>query len=224
MTFPEVIFASPALRALGWALLHSLWQGALVALLLAGVQTLLRGRAANVRYAAACAALVLMLLLPAATFLSHGGPAGGAKVDEMSLQTPPRLDASAAAGELGRTTGRPDGASAKTEQALPQRMLTARLDPLLPWFSLAWLVGVLGLTARVLGGLAYTRRLTRLENRPLGAHWQERLERLSQQLRLKQAVLLLESQMVRVPTTVGWLRPVILLPASALTGLTPAQL
>ena len=34
----------------------------------------------------------------------------------------------------------------------------------------------------------------------------------------------LESAIVDVPTVVGWLRPVILLPASALAGLSPAQL
>jgi hypothetical protein len=37
-------------------------------------------------------------------------------------------------------------------------------------------------------------------------------------------VRLLESTLVRAPTTIGWLRPVILLPASAFTGLTLQQL
>lgn len=35
---------------------------------------------------------------------------------------------------------------------------------------------------------------------------------------------LLESTLVEVPTVLGWLRPVILLPASVLTGLAPDQL
>jgi hypothetical protein len=37
-------------------------------------------------------------------------------------------------------------------------------------------------------------------------------------------VRLLESALVRVPTVIGWLRPAILLPTCALTGLTPEQL
>jgi hypothetical protein len=37
-------------------------------------------------------------------------------------------------------------------------------------------------------------------------------------------VKVLESSLVSVPTAVGWLRPAILLPASAFTGLTPQQL
>jgi beta-lactamase regulating signal transducer with metallopeptidase domain len=220
----EVIFTSPAARALGWALLHSLWQGALVGLLLAAVLSLLRGRAANVRYAASCAALALMLLLPAATFLRHGGPSRAAEVDEMSLQTPPYSDVGSESAREGRAGGRADGASASAGRTIRQPMLKARLAPLLPWLVSAWLLGVLGLTVRVLGGLVYARRLTRCENRPTGSEWQGRLEHLSKCLILRRAVLLLESQLVRVPTTVGWLHPVILLPASAFTGLTPQQL
>jgi hypothetical protein len=37
-------------------------------------------------------------------------------------------------------------------------------------------------------------------------------------------VRLLESAVVEVPSLIGWLRPVVLLPASALTGLTPRQI
>jgi beta-lactamase regulating signal transducer with metallopeptidase domain len=224
VTLLEGMFTYPLLRALGWALLHFLWQGALVALLLAGVLSLLRERATNIRYAAACAALGLMLLLPAATFLRQSSSSQGAEVDEMSLQSPPKSEVISVSGRIGGSERRPNEASAGMRSPIRQRPLTARLDPLLPWLISAWLLGVLGLTVRVLGGLMYARRLTRCENRLIGIHWQERLRHLSKKLRLKQSVLLLESQLVRVPTTVGWLRPVILLPASALTGLTPQQL
>jgi beta-lactamase regulating signal transducer with metallopeptidase domain len=36
-------------------------------------------------------------------------------------------------------------------------------------------------------------------------------------------VTLLESALVKVPTVIGWLKPVILIPPSALIGLTPQQ-
>ncbi len=224
MTLIEGIYTYPLLRALGWALLHFLWQGALVALLLAGVLSLLRERAANLRYAAACAALGLMLVLPAATFMTQSGSAQSSEVDEMSLQTPPEPDVKSAQGQTGGAGRRTGEATAGMEHPVGQLMWTARVEPVLPWLISAWLLGVLGLTVRVLGGLMYARRLTRCENRLIGIQWQEKLAQLSKKLRLKQSVLLLESQLVRVPTTVGWLRPVILLPASALTGLTPQQL
>src|SRR5207245_10148390 len=50
------------------------------------------------------------------------------------------------------------------------------------------------------------------------------LHRLAARLRVSRPVRLLQSTLVQVPAVLGWVRPVILLPASALTGLTPLQL
>ena len=50
------------------------------------------------------------------------------------------------------------------------------------------------------------------------------LQKLAQRLRVTGPVKLVESTLVQIPTVVGWLRPVILLPASAIVGLTPKQL
>src|SRR3989442_88229 len=52
----------------------------------------------------------------------------------------------------------------------------------------------------------------------------EALARLGARLRVSRPVRVVGSAVVQVPAVVGWLRPVILLPASALTGLTPQQL
>ena len=48
--------------------------------------------------------------------------------------------------------------------------------------------------------------------------------RLSRRLHIARAVTLLESTLVDVPTVIGLLKPVVLLPASALGGLAPQQL
>jgi hypothetical protein len=71
-------------------LLHFLWQGALVALLLLVVLTFLRGRGANLRYAAACAALTLMLLLPVLTFWQFKDGSSQASIDETTILITPQ--------------------------------------------------------------------------------------------------------------------------------------
>ncbi|WP_141253328.1 M56 family metallopeptidase [Myxococcus sp. CA006] len=65
------------MESLGWALLHSLWQGTLVALMLAVALVTVGRRAAHARYALACGALVLALALPVASGWKHfhGAPA-----------------------------------------------------------------------------------------------------------------------------------------------------
>ena len=60
-------------RHLGWTLLHFLWQGAVVAILLAVALRLARRSSAAVRYALGCMALGLLLLAPVATFVALSG-------------------------------------------------------------------------------------------------------------------------------------------------------
>jgi len=72
--------AGPAVERLGWALVHFLWQGALVALLLAPVLALTRRRSAGARYLACCAALVAMAACPVATILWTAGRASARPV------------------------------------------------------------------------------------------------------------------------------------------------
>jgi peptidoglycan/xylan/chitin deacetylase (PgdA/CDA1 family) len=69
-----------------------------------------------------------------------------------------------------------------------------------------------------------TERLRREPAVPLARDWRETLARLARQLRVSRPVRLCESALVEVPTVIGWLRPVILVPASALAGLSAPQL
>ena len=62
------------------------------------------------------------------------------------------------------------------------------------------------------------------ENVPVDGVALEMLSDLCCRLEISRAVKLVKSGLVQVPTVIGWLRPVILLPASTLSGLTPAQL
>jgi type II secretory pathway component GspD/PulD (secretin)/beta-lactamase regulating signal transducer with metallopeptidase domain len=101
--------------------------------------------------------------------------------------------------------------------------VTMLMEPALPYLVLGWIVGVFGLSAWHLGGWAQLQRLRRRMVRPIGAVLHEKLAELSEHLGVRRAVTLLESALVEVPTVVGWLRPVILLPASALAGLSPEQ-
>ena len=59
MRFLEDFVETPTAGAIGWTLLHSLWEGAIVSAVLAAV--LLAVRSPRVRCAAACAAMLVML-------------------------------------------------------------------------------------------------------------------------------------------------------------------
>jgi len=186
-----------ATQALGWALVHSLWQCAFAAAGLASLLGILPSRAARIRYACATATLVLTVALPLVTALSLYGAS-------------------------------PWPAPALAGPAVLVLRLAARvratLEPVLPAIVVLWVAGVVGFSLRLAAGWMAAGRLAVIGTRPAPLACAAALQRLAARLRVTRPVRVIESALVQVPVVIGWLRPVILLPASALTGLTPFQL
>ncbi|MCY1017955.1 M56 family metallopeptidase [Pyxidicoccus sp. MSG2] len=241
--------SSLLMESLGWALLHSLWQGALVALLLAVALATVGRRAAHARYALACGALLLSFALPAVTGWRHASEARGADVLPVERGASVRVDArqavmpgarGAASGRvssLERTLGAADtgtrvsalergrtGARVEApERVSPLEWLRSTVAAHLRWLVLAWVAGVGLCSGRMTAEWVKLRRLA-ARARPAPVEWQERLDALAARLGLGRAVRLLQSASVDVPAAVGWLSPVVLLPVSALSGLSTRQL
>ena len=211
----ELMLGNEPAQAAGWSLLHFVWQGCLIALLPFIVRTLSTRQSARLRYGTACLALLMMAVTPPITFRLLQGPRATASGLVLFSE---RLPVSSSVGRWSSTTS--------PESFSPSWLQTIEADasPWLPWLTVAWLSGVFFLSLRLAGGLFYTQRLRKNRTVPVGREWREKLRRLCQRLQVKQTVLLLESACVQVPTVIGWLRPVILLPASTLTGLTAQQL
>jgi beta-lactamase regulating signal transducer with metallopeptidase domain len=188
---------TPLALALSSALLHLVWQGAVTALLLWIVLAALRGRSANVRYAASCAALGLLALAPVMTmFLAYQRPSRGA-----------RADAAFAAAVFA------------TPIAAPVDWLAiARI-----WMLPVWACGVALLSIRLLWAYTKVSALKRTGD-PAEPAVLAMVSRLAERLGVARSVRVLISSLADGPSVIGTLRPVILLPAATLLGLTPAQL
>lgn len=225
----ETLLDQPIFQALGWTLIHFIWQGALIALLYLSVSVLLRRFAANVRYAAACGAMLLMVIAPAVTMLSIDYSSDQAPATELAL-VPSESDQ--VVGAITQSPIEQLTPARQTEIEAPlapqatsmRQWAQERLPRTIPWLLALWFAGVLCLSLRFAGGLMTVQRLKRTETSSNIQLWQEKLATLSHRLRVSRPVRLCESALVEVPTVIGWLRPVILLPASALTGLSTEQL
>lgn len=173
--------------ALGWALLHFVWQGLVVGALAWLALALLRNASAHWRYAVCAVALLACLCLP----LAHMGW----MLD--SVDTLP-------------------------QQTIELPTWLQSLATQLPALVAAWSLGV-GLMALRLGaGLAWVGVLRRRAS-PAPAAWQARLDALAHQLGVQRKVLLQVLPDLASPITVGFLRPLVLLPAALLSGM-PAHL
>ena len=229
---------SPVLARLGLTLLHTIWEGTLVAALLWVSLTILRGRSPQVRYLAGCAAalaimvgmMLTFLLVPASGMVSlsaaadrgRNGVAAAAASDTLSraeLSAGSDLDVSSVACPRPAVARRPF----LTEGRKLLVTWCQRGATLLPSLALAWAGGVLALAGRLIAGCIGVRRLRSHGTSPVESCWQQRFLALARRMHIDQPVSLRQSTGVTTPAVVGWLRPVILLPLGMCAGLTTAQ-
>ncbi|HEX8434064.1 M56 family metallopeptidase [Archangium sp.] len=205
MSMLEALWTQPVTLALGGALARFVWQGAAIALGVRALLACMGRRPARERYALACFGLLVMAGLPVASFGSEL-----ARTSSESSQAPGVMGGGALIGA--------------TEVALAT-WVGAWLEALRPWLMSAWLCGVLFLSVRTVWdwrqalALAYEGTW-----RPVGSVAQAALARMMKRTRVSRPVRLLESVAIEVPTVVGLWRPLILVPASTLTGLSLLQL
>ncbi|HKR64175.1 MAG TPA: M56 family metallopeptidase, partial [Thermoanaerobaculia bacterium] len=215
------LLAGPLAQSIGWALLHLLWQATIVAGILAAVLALLPRQAATTRYAAACGALALVFALFVATAIRAYDPAARPIVTT-APQHAAISDATLAVSLADVPAFLAKTATATWRDRAMQAVATARQS--LPSIVALWLAGVVLLSSRLLVSWMRARRLATRGTVEASAQWQRAAQRISNALGLRRAVRLLQSAAVEVPSVLGTLRPVILLPASTLTGLTPEQI
>ncbi|QCR23879.1 M56 family metallopeptidase [Pontibacter sp. SGAir0037] len=214
MNFSTHLLPEPITSAIGWALLHSLWQAALVALVVALLMIALNRHSAHTRYKAAMAGMAVTFLLFLATFCHYyTSEAPATPVTSLHTQH---------SGITYTTATAPQAPASFWSSAL----VTGKgyFTQHLPLFVSLWLMGLLVMSLRFLGGLAYVQRLRQYKVQPLEERWQQTLLRIQAGVGVHQAVKLLESALVQVPMTFGYLKPVILLPVGAATGLDIKQL
>jgi bla regulator protein BlaR1 len=210
------------LRAVGFALLHSLWQGVALALVVAVLLRLLQRQAAVVRYRLAAVALLTLVGLALVTFSYYYGqqPAPVAAT-RVAVVVP-----SAYPAPLVITPKTAAVLSANPATAWPPLLAAATgyLEQHLAVLVGLWLLGLVVMLVRLLAAFAYVRRLRDQQVSAVPVAWQQCLARLVARAGLRLQVQLLASALVPSPLVIGHLKPVILLPLGVLSGLAPAEL
>jgi TonB family protein len=193
---------TPLASAISGALIHFVWQGAIVGVSLSLALFGLRRRSPNSRYIISCVALAVLALMPlVTTWLLYSRPA------------PARSGAAAA-----------NVSQVISAAAAPlQFRQTLWLNWLRVWALQLWSVGVLMFSMRLILGYKHAFTLRR-RGSPAGESVIGVVTRLTKIMGVQRKVRALTSSMVESPSVVGWLRPVILLPPATLMGLTSLQL
>ncbi len=202
MLLPET---SNIITALGWALIHALWQGLLIYTILRLALRYIPENYASVRYYAAVSAMALLTILFITTLLyqySH----------TITLYSTANIE-----------TG-------LVQPEMPQTVLTSSssfADKLLSWYSLhtgtivaIYITGILLLLFRLLYNLFTLNTLRQNGTTLPSAEWISILNNSIQKLQVNKHISLLLSEKVSVPMVMGTLKPVILIPVALANKLT----
>lgn len=194
------------LSLIGEVILHTMWQGAIVGLsfwigsrLLGKNNPLARYRLAGIHLLWLCgwALFTLWTKLPGTEAYS---PALGATMDLEGLQL---LIEQFQAGQ---------GETLSWQQQIS------------PWLGWIWLLGVLVLSIRLIGGWWYISRLRNNSYAPASPEWQKLSDQIASTLGVKGHVAVKLSGLIRQPMTIGVLQPLILIPVEVMTGLSESDL
>ena len=180
-------------QALGWTLLHFLWQGLLIGCATALARAALRNARPEARYAVGCGALLACLAWPAAGLYLRlaGGDVTGALYSSALLP-----------------------AALLAPDSLPD------LDLLLRAVVGVWALCAAVLAVRMALGMLWIERSARNTGATHG-QLQTRLSRMAHDAGVTRPVRLRVLDNIASPLTAGIWRPMVLVPAALLTGMPP---
>jgi membrane fusion protein (multidrug efflux system) len=207
-------FMAEFAEVLTTALFHFVWQGAVLTLILLVTVKLLDVRTARLRYLLSVGTLLMMGMAPIVTAMLHfeGGSRPHRSSVELSGRSNPMFEGHTAIHTTGRI-----GADLQKGPAAPW-------NPSIEVYVLvAWLAGVSILSTRLAIGFGVTWWI-RVNVKPLSGEFEQRVRILSDRLKVDARQRVFACVKVGQAVAVGFIRPVVLIPASWLTQLTPQMI
>ena len=199
----QPVFQSSFLQALGFAIANSLWQTAILWLVYMSVNSLFAlSAAAKYRLAVAAQLISFSLFLTTLQlFLTQFSNTGSLTIGTQPIRISPN-----------------------TEQLRWLIKGLANAELLLPYVSMAYLVIMLVLCLRWVLGYRQTQQIRRKGLSKIPVEWRLFVNRISDQLAIKKEIRLFLSASISTPLTIGFLKPVILIPMASLNHLSADQM
>lgn len=200
-------FESPIAIALARAFIHSLWIGLIVALLAAGAILITKKSSPKSRHNFFLGLSALFVVLVTIAFVKEYT---SLKNDVLPLYS--NIDFSS---------------TLSADQLITTSWIQKSYDLLLlysPVIIQCWLIFFIIRMIGLISGLVTVNRLSSNKTSLPDITWLKRLEEYKKHLNINIHVQLLQSEIVKVPAAIGFLKPVILIPAGLLTSLPPAHI
>ena len=208
----NTLLSDHVIKALCNTLMHSLWQGVLLALIAGAIIIFTKKASAAFRYNLLIGALTLFAFGVATTFIAQ-------------LQKPAANGASYVYSSTGL---RPNAIQTTAAPAISTVPVAGNITgSVIGYFNthynivvLVWFLIICAKSVQMAIGLHGVSHLKRTKVAKVGEDWENRLLQLAKQLQIEQVIRLMESGIAKVPMVVGHLKPVILIPIGLINSLT----
>jgi bla regulator protein blaR1 len=217
MFFMSWLISDKMMQTLCWTLVHSLWQGLLLAIIGAFIIMITRRSSPWLRYNLLTALFILFVATSGITFVRQVLVAKRDLPDKIWMAPSAGLDGNTNI-ILQDNTPISTGVNPDYVEKMVQYLNEHASLIVAIWFML-FIVKLAG----ILSNIGYVQRIRCHKTSAPPLYWKQRIMELAQDLGVYRSIQLLESTIVRVPVVIGLLKPVILLPLGLLSNLPPEQ-
>lgn len=216
-------------QAIGWTILHSIWQILLISLGIRLILLFVSPHKPKIRYGLLLIGLVLMTLWIGCTFSQEWTRQQLAEIATndapLSLEKPDQTITVFSTEAVAEEPPRVSSVSPVVHSIpLEIQTLGMKLVPYLPMIALLWFIGALLFSISMIFGFWQLHLLRKNEVQSPDPQWQTRFEQLAQQMGIRRPLQFLLSQAIPEPITFHFFKPVVLAPLSIFSGLTSEQI
>ena len=204
--------------AIGWMVIHSLWQATAIAIVSGIVALVVRKKSPQLRYWIHNAALLGVLVAAVVTFCMYYD---FSKEIGQTIFVPEKLEA--AIQGIATTQAEFRNPTSDIDAPLSMEGLRMYFNRNIYLIVMIWVMGVALFMLKLLGGISYVYYLRSRLNFPADEYWLNMVEKLGEKAGVKQGMELVESALVRSPLVVGYLKPMILFPIGAINKLNTQE-
>jgi len=199
-----MIFSNLLVEAIGWSVIHSLWQGAIIAFLLWTVLSIIKTKRANTRYLISNFALFTQIIISCFTF-GKFYQFGNSNIGySSSLASNISISLAGEISILDSFT----------------QFFTQNMDTIV----FLWIFGAILFTIRMLMGYSYIFYLRNQYLTPINKSIIKKVNSISNQLNITKKISVHESSLIQSPLITGWLRPMILFPIGLVNQLNTNEI
>ncbi len=221
MTLVQNFINESAVSALGWTLIHSVWQIALIGIILKISLVIFRNKTAEFRYLLSVISLSAIILLSVFTFIKIYFTDQSTATESLLLQDGLNLSDNI----QFQIISNPGKQSEITDPSwLKPETLFHFINTNIQFIVLAWFLGIGFFSLKFAGNFWYISRLKKQQTLPVSGKLIQLVLVIGNKLNLKKKIRVLESALIKVPMVIGYLKPVILLPVGLATSLPIDQI